>query len=101
MLKKSTLPIDGPCLASRPILVATMIAEGVVLRRREQHSFGSFEPEVRRIDYGLIKNTKTIDPLLVGHHEFIDSDRKVVSARGWRDKLGRAMCRAAGAPTTL
>ncbi len=50
--------------------------------------FGTFEPEVRRIKYGLTKNIKTFNPIRIGYHEFIDIARDVRGATTWRDKLG-------------
>jgi sterol desaturase/sphingolipid hydroxylase (fatty acid hydroxylase superfamily) len=50
--------------------------------------FGTFEPEVRRVKYGLTKNVKTFNPVRIGYHEFVDIARDVRAARGWRDKLG-------------
>lgn len=52
--------------------------------------FGTFEPEVRRVKYGLTKNIRTYNPLRIAYHEFIDIGRDVISARGWRNKLGHA-----------
>ncbi len=49
--------------------------------------FGTFEPEVRRIKYGLTTNIKTFNPLRIGYHEFADIARDVRSAKGWRTKL--------------
>ena len=39
--------------------------------------FGTFEPEVRRIKYGLTKNIRTHNPIKVGYHEFVDIARDV------------------------
>ena len=50
--------------------------------------FGTFEPEVRRVKYGLTKNIKTFNPMRIGYHEFIDIARNVRGATGWRNKLG-------------
>lgn len=50
--------------------------------------FRSFEPEVRRVKYGLTKNIKTFNPIKVGYHEFVDMARDVKAASGWREKLG-------------
>lgn len=50
--------------------------------------FGTFEPEVRRVKYGLTKNIKTFNPIKIGYHEFVDMVRDVKAARGWREKLG-------------
>ena len=40
--------------------------------------FGTFEPEVRRIKYGLTKNIHTYNPIRIGYHEFVDIAHKVV-----------------------
>lgn len=50
--------------------------------------FGTFEPEVRRIKYGLTKNIHTYNPLRIGYHEFVDIARDVRRADTWRDRLG-------------
>ena len=50
--------------------------------------FGTFEPEVRRVKYGLTKNIKTFNPIKIGYHEFADIARDVRRAKGWRNKLG-------------
>ena len=50
--------------------------------------FGTFEPEVRRIKYGLTKNIHTYNPVRIGYHEFADIARDVKGARSWRDRLG-------------
>jgi sterol desaturase/sphingolipid hydroxylase (fatty acid hydroxylase superfamily) len=50
--------------------------------------FGTFEPEVRRVKYGLTKNIKTFNPVKVGYHEMADIARDVRRAKGWRNKLG-------------
>ena len=50
--------------------------------------FGTFEPEVRRIKYGLTKNIHTFNPIRIGYHEFVDIARDVRGAAGLRDKLG-------------
>ena len=50
--------------------------------------FGTFEPEVRRIKYGLTKNIHTFNPIKVGYHEFVDITRDVRRAPRLRDKLG-------------
>jgi len=49
--------------------------------------FGTFEPEVRRIKYGLTKNIKTLNPVRIGYHEFVDIARDVRGASNWRDRL--------------
>jgi hypothetical protein len=50
--------------------------------------FGTFEPELRRVKYGLTKNINTYNPLRVAYHEMAEIRRDVRSARGWRNKLG-------------
>jgi sterol desaturase/sphingolipid hydroxylase (fatty acid hydroxylase superfamily) len=50
--------------------------------------FGSFEPEVRRVKYGLTKNINTYNPLRIAYHEFFDIARDVRTARSMRDRLG-------------
>lgn len=50
--------------------------------------FGTFEPEVRRVKYGLTKNIKTFNPIKIAYHEFVDIARDVRSANSWRDRLG-------------
>jgi sterol desaturase/sphingolipid hydroxylase (fatty acid hydroxylase superfamily) len=50
--------------------------------------FGTFEPEVRRVKYGLTKNIKTFNPLKIGYGEFAAIARDVRCATGWRNKLG-------------
>ncbi len=49
--------------------------------------FGTFEPEVRRVKYGLTKNIKTFNPIRIGYHEFVDIARDVRRAAGWKTKL--------------
>jgi sterol desaturase/sphingolipid hydroxylase (fatty acid hydroxylase superfamily) len=46
--------------------------------------FGSFEPEVRRIKYGLTKNIHTFNPIKVGYHEFISIAGDVRRSRSLR-----------------
>ena len=50
--------------------------------------FGSFEPELRRIKYGLTKNIRTYNPIRVGYHEFVAIARDVRRARRVRHALG-------------
>jgi len=50
--------------------------------------FATFEPEVRRIKYGLTKNIETFNPLRIAYDEFASIARDVRSAKGWRNKLG-------------
>jgi sterol desaturase/sphingolipid hydroxylase (fatty acid hydroxylase superfamily) len=48
--------------------------------------FGTFEPEVRRVTYGLTKNISSYNPLRIAYHEMADIARDVRSARRWRDR---------------
>jgi sterol desaturase/sphingolipid hydroxylase (fatty acid hydroxylase superfamily) len=49
--------------------------------------FGTFEPEVRRVKYGLTKNINTYNPLRIAYHEMADIARDVRSASSFRDGL--------------
>lgn len=50
--------------------------------------FGTFEPELRRVKYGLTKNIETFNPVKIGYHEMADIARDVRAAKGWRNKWG-------------
>ena len=50
--------------------------------------FGTFEPEVRRLKYGLTKNISTYNPFRIAYHEYAAIARDVRSASGPRHKLG-------------
>ena len=50
--------------------------------------FGTFEPELRRVKYGLTTNIKTFNPIKIGYHEFVDIARDVKRSRSWRDRFG-------------
>jgi sterol desaturase/sphingolipid hydroxylase (fatty acid hydroxylase superfamily) len=52
--------------------------------------FGTFEPEVEAVRYGLTKNISTSNPARVAFHEYAAIARDVRHARGWRDRLGYA-----------
>src|SRR4029078_2538689 len=43
--------------------------------------FGTFEPELRRVKYGLTKNIRTHNPLRIAYHEMADMARDVRAAR--------------------
>jgi sterol desaturase/sphingolipid hydroxylase (fatty acid hydroxylase superfamily) len=49
--------------------------------------FGTFEPEVRRIKYGLTKNISTYNPLKIAYHEYAAIGRDVKRTTGMRNKL--------------
>jgi len=61
--------------------------------------FGTFEPEVRRVKYGLTKNIHTFNPIRIGYHEFVDIGRDVRRATGWRNKLGHVFRNPGWQPT--
>jgi len=60
--------------------------------------FGTFEPEVRRIKYGLTKNIRTYNPLRIAYHEMADIARDVRTARGLRHKVGHVFGRPGWTP---
>ena len=60
--------------------------------------FGTFEPEVRRVKYGLTKNIHTFNPLMIAYHEFIDMFRDMRAAKGLRNKLGHVWKRPGWRP---
>ncbi|MGB0112881.1 MAG: sterol desaturase family protein [Ilumatobacteraceae bacterium] len=60
--------------------------------------FGTFEPELRRIRYGLTKNVRTFNPIRLGYHEFVDIARDVRRATGLRNKLGHVVGRPGWSP---
>jgi sterol desaturase/sphingolipid hydroxylase (fatty acid hydroxylase superfamily) len=49
--------------------------------------FGTFEPEVRRVKYGLTKNISTFNPVRIAYHEFASLARDVARARSWRERV--------------
>jgi sterol desaturase/sphingolipid hydroxylase (fatty acid hydroxylase superfamily) len=60
--------------------------------------FGTFEPEVRRIKYGLTKNINTYNPARIAYHEFADIARDVRRAKGLKAKLGHVWNRPGWVP---
>ena len=52
--------------------------------------FGSFEPEGRRVRYGLTTNIETFNPVSVAFGEFAAIWRDVRAARTWRERWGYA-----------
>ncbi len=50
--------------------------------------FGTFEPEVERVRFGLTKNIETFNPLRVATHEFVAIWRDLRSTRRWSAWLG-------------
>jgi sterol desaturase/sphingolipid hydroxylase (fatty acid hydroxylase superfamily) len=60
--------------------------------------FGTFEPEVRRIKYGLTKNIDTYNPVRIAYHEFADIARDVRRAKGLKAKVGHVWNRPGWVP---
>ncbi len=50
--------------------------------------FGTFEPELRRVKYGLTKNINASNPFRIAYHEFNEIRKDVASATTWRDRIG-------------
>ena len=50
--------------------------------------FRSFEPEGERVVYGLTKQLRTYNPLVVATHEYASIWSDVKAARSWRDRWG-------------
>jgi sterol desaturase/sphingolipid hydroxylase (fatty acid hydroxylase superfamily) len=63
--------------------------------------FGTFEPEVRRVKYGLTKNIDTYNPLRIAYHEFVDIAGDVRRARGVRNKLRHVFGRPGWQPDAV
>ena len=61
--------------------------------------FGTFEPEVRKVKYGLTKNVESFNPFVIGYHEFADIARDVRRAKGWRNKVRHLWNRPGWQPT--
>lgn len=49
--------------------------------------FRTFEAEGERVVYGLTKQLRTYNPLVVATHEYVSIWRDVRAARGWRDRV--------------
>lgn len=62
--------------------------------------FGTFEPEVEKVRYGLTKSLGSHNPLVVQFHEFRDIARDVLRARSLREAL-YVIFRNPGAPPYL
>jgi sterol desaturase/sphingolipid hydroxylase (fatty acid hydroxylase superfamily) len=62
--------------------------------------FGTFEPERRRVKYGLTKNIDTFNPVRIGYHELADIARDVSRAGRWRDRFGYVFRRPGWEPVT-
>jgi sterol desaturase/sphingolipid hydroxylase (fatty acid hydroxylase superfamily) len=51
--------------------------------------FGTFEPEVEPVVYGLTKDIETYNPWRIATHELVAIAHDVRAARDWRERLGR------------
>jgi sterol desaturase/sphingolipid hydroxylase (fatty acid hydroxylase superfamily) len=51
--------------------------------------FGSFEPEVEPVRYGLTRNIETYNPLRIATHEYADLWRELRTDTSWRDRVLR------------
>ncbi|MDB5987366.1 MAG: sterol desaturase family protein [Nevskia sp.] len=58
--------------------------------------FGSFEPEIERVHYGLVHNIATFNPVRIAFHEFAAMTRDVRQAKSWSE-LWVAVAREPGA----
>ncbi|MDO9378250.1 MAG: sterol desaturase family protein [Nocardioidaceae bacterium] len=62
--------------------------------------FGTFQPEVHRPTYGLLKVVDTYNPLRLEYGEYVQMVRDVRSTPRWRDKLGYVFAPPGWKPTT-
>jgi sterol desaturase/sphingolipid hydroxylase (fatty acid hydroxylase superfamily) len=53
--------------------------------------FGTFEPEVEPVVYGLTKNIDSHNPWTIATHELVAIARDVRAARDWRERAGRLL----------
>jgi sterol desaturase/sphingolipid hydroxylase (fatty acid hydroxylase superfamily) len=49
--------------------------------------FGTFEPEVEHVAYGLTTNIDTFNPAGIAGHEYRDMARDIASSTGWTERL--------------
>ena len=49
--------------------------------------FGTFEPEVEPVVYGLTRNIDSYNPAVIATHELVDIARDVAGAETWRDRI--------------
>jgi sterol desaturase/sphingolipid hydroxylase (fatty acid hydroxylase superfamily) len=63
--------------------------------------FGTFEPEVERVHYGLTKNIDTFNPLRIAFHEWASLARDVAGADTLADRVGYALGPPGWQPTSL
>lgn len=50
--------------------------------------FGTFEPEVEKVRFGLTHNIHTFNPVRIAFHEWQALSRQVRGAASWHDRLG-------------
>lgn len=60
--------------------------------------FGTFEPEVRKVKYGLTKNIHTYNPLRIGYHEMAAIAGDVRRATTWKDRVRHVFGRPGWTP---
>lgn len=51
-------------------------------------AFGTFEPEVERVTYGLTHNISSYNPFYIAFHEYVSWAKDLASARSWRQRWG-------------
>jgi hypothetical protein len=51
--------------------------------------FGSFEPEVEKVRYGITKPIESYNPFWVAIHEYVTLVRDMRGDRRWADRLAR------------
>lgn len=49
--------------------------------------FGTYEEEKAPVEYGMVTNISTYNPLKIASHAWISLTKDVMQARGWKDKL--------------
>jgi sterol desaturase/sphingolipid hydroxylase (fatty acid hydroxylase superfamily) len=53
--------------------------------------FGTFQPEVAPVRYGLTKDISTYNPLRIAFHEYAALGRDLRAAHSWRDRAGHVL----------
>lgn len=48
--------------------------------------FGTYEPEVEKVRYGLSKPVNSLNPIYINLHEFINMYKDVSKARNWKER---------------
>jgi sterol desaturase/sphingolipid hydroxylase (fatty acid hydroxylase superfamily) len=61
--------------------------------------FGTFEPEIRQVRYGLTKNISTYNPFRIAYHEFAAIARDIKGADRLRDKVSYVVRHPGWAPS--